>query len=191
MKHFLLVFFFCVPSAFAAVWQIDTAHSSATFRVKHLVIATVTGKMSGIKGSVTIDEKDITKSKVTAELDPATIWTANVKRDNHLKNADFLDVKKYLHIKFVSTAVKKIKEGQLEVTGNLTLKSVTKKVVLQVEGPTRAVKARGLLHKGVTVQVTINRQDFGVRWSDTMETGGLVVGNEVKITLDLELTRKP
>lgn len=191
MKHFLLLFFFCIPSAFAAVWKIDTAHSSATFRVKHLVIATVTGKMSGIKGSVDINEKDITKSKVTAELNPATIWTDNVKRDNHLKNADFLDVKKYPHIKFISTAVKKIKTGQLEVVGNLTIKSITKKVKLQVEGPTHAVKARGLLHKGVTVQITINRQDFGVKWSKTLETGGLVVGNEIKITIDLELTRKP
>ena len=186
---FILAIF--TTSLSAAAWKIDTVHSSASFRIRHMVVATVSGKMSGIKGTVTIDDKDITKSSVNAEMDAATIWTDNKKRDDHLRNEDFLDVKKFPKIYFKSTAVKKIGKEQLEVTGNLTIKGVTRKVVLKVEGPTQAIKGpRGHMHKGVRADVTINRQDFGVKFMKKLPTGGLIVGNDVKITLDLELLKK-
>lgn len=175
----------------AAAWKIDSAHSSASFRVRHMVVATVSGKMSGIKGTVTIDDKDITKSSVTAELDAATIWTDNKKRDDHLRNEDFLDVKKFPKIYFKSTSVKKTAKEQLDVTGKLTIKDITRQVVLKVKGPTRAVKGmRGHLHKGVRADVTIDRQDFNVKFLKKLPTGGLIVGNDVEITLDLELLKK-
>lgn len=186
----LVLAFVAVPLQ-AAVWQIDGTHSSASFRVRHLVVATVTGKMSGIKGTVTLDDKDITKSSVNAELDPATIWTDNKKRDDHLRAADFLDVKKFPKITFKSTAVKKLSAGKLEVSGDLTIKGITRKVILKVEGPTQAIKGpRGFMHKGVQANITINRQDFGVTWMKKLPAGGLIVGNDVQITLDLELIRK-
>ena len=175
----------------AAVWKIDSTHSSASFRVRHMVVATVSGKMSGIKGTVTINTKDMTKSSVNAEMDAATIWTDNKKRDDHLRNEDFLDVKKFPKIYFKSTAVKTTGKERLEVTGNLTIKGVTRKVTLKVEGPTRAIKGpRGFMHKGVRADVTINRQDFGVTFMKKLPTGGLIVGNDVSITLDLELLKK-
>ncbi len=183
--------FLTTPLAAAKAWQIDTAHSSASFRVRHMVVATVTGKMSGIMGTVTIDDKDITKSSVTAEMDAATIWTDNKKRDDHLRNEDFLHVKKFPKIRFKSTAVKKTGKAQLEVTGNLTIKDITRQVVLKVEGPTQAIKGmRGHMHKGVRADVTINRQDFNVKFMKKLPTGGLIVGNDVQITLDLELLSK-
>ena len=121
-------------------WQIDATHSSISFRVKHLVVATVSGRMSGLKGVVKINEQDISKASVVAELDPSTIWTDNKKRDDHLRAADFLDVKKYPKIKFQSTSVKKVGKDELAVTGNLTIKKVTKQVVLRVEELTGAIK---------------------------------------------------
>ena len=183
----LVLVLFTLPLG-AAAWKIDSAHSSASFRVSHMVVATVTGKMAGIKGTVDINDKDITKSSVTAELDAATIWTDNKKRDDHLRADDFLDVKKYPKIYFKSTAVKKTGKNQLDVTGNLTIKDVTRKVVLKVKGPTQAVKGmRGHMHKGVRADVTIDRQDFNVKFMKKLPTGGLIVGNDIEITLDLEL----
>lgn len=187
----LVLALFTIPLWAAESWKIDTVHSSASFRISHMVVATVSGKMSGIKGTVTIDDKNITKSSVTAELDAATIWTDNKKRDDHLRNEDFLDVKKFPKIYFKSTAVKKTGKGTLDVTGNLTIKNVTRQVVLKVKGPTQAVKGmRGHWHKGVRADVTINRQDFNVKFLKKLPTGGLIVGNDVEITLDLELLKK-
>ncbi len=175
----------------AAAWKIDTVHSSASFRVRHMVVATVSGKMSGITGTVVIDDKDITKSSVRAELDAATIWSDNKKRDDHLRNEDFLHVKKFPKIYFKSTSVKKSGKGELDVSGNLTIRGVTRPVVLKVKGPTQAIKGpRGHMHKGVRADVTINRQDFKVQFMKKLPTGGLIVGNDVEITLDLELLSK-
>ena len=181
----------CTTPLLAEAWKIDTTHSSASFRVSHMIVATVTGKMSGIKGTVNINDKDITKSSVTAELDAATIWSDNKKRDDHLRNEDFLYVKKHPKIYFKSTSVKKTGKDQLDVTGDLTIRGVTRKVVLKVKGPTQAVKGtRGHWHKGVRADVTINRQDFNVKFMKKLPTGGLIVGNDVEITLDLELLKK-
>ena len=193
MKFFLVLSsMFIAGVSFAAVetWKIDTKHSSASFRIKHLVVATVTGKIAGIKGFVKLNSKDITKSSVEAELDASTIWTADKKRDDHLRDPDFLDVKKYPKIKFRSKSVKQIGKGKLEVTGILTLKNVSKPITLQVDGPTVAIKGmRGKMHRGVTARVKINRQDFGVTYSKTLSAGGLVIGNDVDITIDLELQK--
>ncbi len=180
-----------VPSfALAANWEIDASHSAASFAVKHLMVSTVRGGFSGVKGVVKVDEKDVTKSTVEATIDASTINTLDAKRDEHLKGADFLDVAKFPTLTFKSTKVEKAKDG-LKVTGDLTLHGVTKPVVLNVEGPTQAVKDPwGNTKSGATATTTLNRKDFGLTWNKALEAGGVVVGDEIKVTLDLELSKK-
>jgi len=140
---------------------------------------------------VTIDDADITKSKVDVTIDAASIDTANAKRDEHLRSPDFFDVAKYPTLKFVSTKVAKAGEGRLKVTGNLTIHGVTKEVVLDVEGPSPAVKDPwGNTKSGASATTKINRKDFGLTWNKALETGGMVVGEEVLITLEVELLKK-
>lgn len=177
-------------TAVAATWKVDESHSSATFKVRHLMVSNVTGTVKGIQGSVEIDDTDITKSKVTAILDAATINTGDSKRDEHLRSPDFLNVAKFPQIKFESKSV--AKDGdKLKVTGALTLNGVTKDVVLDVEGPTPAIKSPfGDQRRGVSAQTKINRKDFGVVWNKALDGGGVVVGEELAIQIDLEVTDK-
>lgn len=187
--------FFCSLVGFSAVahagWEFDDAHSKAIFTVKHLTVTNVTGKILGMKGSIHLDEKDITKSNVDVTLDTATVDTDNDKRDEHLKSPDFFDVKKFPVMKFKSTKVEKAGEGHLKVSGQLTIRDQTKPVVLDVEGPSAAVKDPwGNVKRGLSATTKINRKDFGLTWNKTLDGGGLVVGDEVKIVLEVELNEK-
>ncbi|MCE9673425.1 YceI family protein [Myxococcus stipitatus] len=181
-----------LPSlAFAANWEIDTAHSSADFSVRHLMVSNVKGSFAGVKGTVNVDEKDITKSTVDATIDAATINTNNAQRDAHLKNPDFFDVAKYPTITFKSTKVESAGEGKLKVTGNLTMHGVTKPVVLDVTGPAKESKDPwGNFRSGVVATTKLNRKDFGLTYNQALETGGVAVGEEVSVELNLELQRK-
>jgi polyisoprenoid-binding protein YceI len=175
-----------------ATWQIDSAHSAAHFSVRHLLVSNVRGSFSKVTGAVVIDERDIAKSSVEATIDATSIDTREPKRDAHLKSADFLDVANHPTIAFKSKQVERAGKDRLRVIGDLTIRGVTKQVVLDVEGPTAAIKdPSGNLKRGATATVKINRFDFGVAWNKALEAGGLVVGEEVSITLDLELGRKP
>jgi polyisoprenoid-binding protein YceI len=177
--------------ALAADYEIDSAHSSAAFAVKHMVVSTVRGSFGKVTGSVNVDEKDITRSTVEATIDVSTINTNEAKRDAHLKNADFFDVARYPTITFKSKSVKKAGEGLLKVTGDLTMHGVTKEVTLDVEGPAKEVKDLwGATKSGVAATTRLNRKDFGLGWNKVLETGGVAVGEEVAITIDLELTKK-
>jgi len=172
------------------VYDIDTAHSSATFKVKHLSISTVSGGFGKVAGKVTWDQADLTKSSVEATIDATTIDTQNGGRDEHLKSPDFFDVATHPTITFKSTKVEAAGEGRLKVTGDLTLRGVTKPVVLDVEGPVAPIKdPRGNMKTGATATTKINRQDFGVSWSKTLDGGGLVVSDDVWITIELELAQ--
>lgn len=174
-------------SASAAVWEIDASHSSASFKIKHLVVANVRGEIGGLKGSVDLDDKNIDKAKVVATLDPATIDTKNADRDKHLRSPDFFNVEKCKEIKFESKTVKGTVPN-LKVTGPLTLNCITKDVELTVEGPTAPVKGfKGELHRGFTATTTIDRKDFGISWNKTLDGGGLVIGEKVDITLEIEV----
>ena len=174
----------------ASAWVFDDAHSSAGFSVRHMMVANVKGQMGGVKGLVDIDDKDVTKSKVDVTLEVATITTHNEKRDNHLKSPDFFDAAKFPQIKFVSTKVAKSADG-LAVTGDLTIRGVTKSVLLNVEGPTAAVKdPYGKLKRGFSAVTKINRKDFGVSWNKALDGGGVVVSDEVKIAIEGELEEK-
>lgn len=178
-------------SVFGAGWVVDDGHSQALFTVKHLMVTNVTGKMTGIKGNILIDDKDVTKSKVDVTLDAATVDTGNAKRDEHLKSPDFFDIKKYPSIKFVSTKVEKAGDGNLKVTGDLTIRDKTKSVVLAVEGPSAAIKDPwGNMKRGLSATTKINRQEFSILWNKSLDGGGVVVGDDVKITLEIELNEK-
>jgi len=198
MKRFAIIlsllFALLVPalaSAAVSTWAIDADHSSVQFKVKHLMVSNVKGNFNKFSGAVTIDDSDVTKSKVDVTIDAASIDTANAKRDEHLRSPDFFDVAKYPTLKFVSTKVAKAGEGRLKVTGNLTIHGVTKEVVLDVEGPSPAVKDPwGNTKSGASATTKINRKDFGLTWNKALETGGMVVGEEVLITLEVELLKK-
>jgi polyisoprenoid-binding protein YceI len=171
-------------------WDVDSAHTSSAFAVKHLVISTVRGEFGKTAGAVTYDDKDVSKSTVDATIDATSIDTREPKRDEHLKSADFFDTAKYPTITFKSTKVEKAGEGKLKVTGNLTLHGVTKPVVLDLTGPTAEVKDPwGNVRRGFSATARINRQDFGLNFSKTIEAGP-VVGDEVTINLDGELIKK-
>lgn len=192
MKRYLtaaLIIGLVLPAAAtAATWQIDPGHSSAEFKVRHLAVANVTGRFGKVSGTVAYDAADPSKSSVEATIDTSTINTANEDRDKHLKSDDFFAVEKHPAITFKSTKVESSESGGLKVTGDLTIRGVTKQVVLDVEGPFEPIKDPwGNTKTGATATTTINRQDFGLTWNKTLEAGGLLVGNDVRITIEVEL----
>ncbi len=177
--------------AAASMWKIDPSHSAAHFAVKHLVVSTVRGDMGPVSGTVVLDEADPTKSTVTASVDASAINTRDAKRDAHLRNPDFLDTAKHPTVTFTSSKIEKVADGQHKVSGDLTLRGVTKPVVLTVEGsPTPVQDPFGNTKLGGSATTRINRQDFGIAWSKSLDAGGLVVGDMVDITIDLELTKQ-
>ena len=176
-------------SAAATTWDIDPAHSSVGFVVKHLVIAKVRGNFKTFSGTVVIDNKVPANSSVVVVIDPASVDTDNGQRDKHLKSADFFDVATFKEMKFVSTKVDKSATG-LKVMGNLTLHGVTKPVVLDVDGPSAEIKdPGGRPHVAFSATTTIKRADFALTWNKAIE-GGSVVGEDVKIELEIELGNK-
>lgn len=181
-----------LPSmALASTWTVDPAHSSAEFSVKHMMVTNVKGSFNIKDGTVNLDDKDITKSTVEATLDAASVNTANAKRDEHLRAPDFFDTTKFPTITFKSKKVEKAGEGKLKVSGDLTMHGVTKPVVLDVTGPTKESKDPwGNTRTGVEATTKLNRKDFGLTYNTALETGGVAVGEEVSVTLDLSLTKK-
>lgn len=190
---FTLGLLFLAQPAFAATstWMIDNDHTLAQFKVQHLVITHVRGNFSKIQGTVILDEADPTKSKVDVTIDARSIDTNVEKRDNHLKSEDFLFVDKYPTITFKSKAIKQGSNGQLNVLGDLTIRGVTKEVELFVTGPTQTITDPwGNQRKGAQATTKINRKDFGLTWNKMMETGGVVVGDDVEITIETELIKQ-
>ena len=179
-----------VSSVSTSVWTIDPAHTVAEFKVKHMMISNVKGRFSGIAGELIFDEADITNSRVIATLDAASINTGDPQRDGHLKSADFLDVENFPTLSFGSSRITRGEEGSLEVEGELTIHGVTRKVVFAVEGPTVPGKDPwGKMRIGVFATAKINRKDFGLTWNATLETGGILVGDEVTISLDVQFVQ--
>ncbi len=193
MKRLLAVALaLAAPAAALAqsTWSVDPAHTHASFTVRHLVISNVRGEFGKTTGTVKLDEKDVTKSTVEATVETTTIDTRVADRDNHLRSPDFFDVAKYPAMTFKSTKVEPAGEGKLKVTGNLTIKDVTKPVVFDVTGPTKEIKDPwGNTRRGVSASAKINRKDFGLLWSKTIEAGP-VVGDEVAIEIEAELLKQ-
>lgn len=177
--------------AAAANWSIDPEHSSVGFKIRHLMVSNVKGTFDKYTGSVYLDEKDITRSKVDVSIETASINTKVEKRDEHLRSADFFDVAKYPAMTFKSKKVAKAGKDKLKVTGDLTLHGITREVVLNVDGPTKEIKDPwGNLRRGASATATINRKDFGLTWNKALETGGVVVGDEVNIIIEIEMIKK-
>src|SRR6266700_3102230 len=171
-------------------WSIDPAHSVAEFKVKHMMIANVKGHFSKVAGVLVHDESDRTKSRVEATIEAASIETRESQRDTHLKSADFLHVEKFPTLSFKSTDIKVADDGELKVHGDLTIRGVTRKVTFAVEGPTPPTKDPwGNTRIAISAPTKINRKDFGLTWNAALETGGILVGDEVTITLDVEFIR--
>lgn len=177
--------------SFASTWEIDTAHAAANFSVKHLAVSTVNGNLGDVTGKVELDDKDLTKSKIEVSIDVKGINTKQAKRDEHLRSADFFDVEKYPAMIFTSTKIEKQKGAKVKVTGDLTMHGITKSVVLDGElsgeqaNPWSGAKVRGF--SGTT---KLNRKDFGLTWNKALEAGGVLVGDEVKVTVEAEFVRK-
>ena len=186
------IFLFAVPIlGFASAWQIDPDHSSFQFKIRHLTVSNVKGDFTKSRGVVTIDDQDMANLKVEVTIDAASVNTGHLKRDEHLRSADFFDVNKYPAITFVSRKVLRTGMNMLNVIGDLTIHGVTREIKVEVEGPTPEVKdPGGNLRRGATATATINRKDFGLTWSKALETGGLVVGDEVNIYVEVELIKK-
>ncbi len=166
-------------------WAIDASHSHVEFAVKHMMFSTVKGSFSGVSGTITLDEENIANSSVTVEIDASTINTRDEKRDAHLRSADFFDVEQYPTITFTSTKVEP-NGDDLRITGDLTMHGVTMPVVLEAEFTGRGMSPFGMEVIGYTAKTKINRSDFGLTWNAALETGGVLVGDEIKITIDIE-----
>lgn len=178
-----------VLSAQTVTWTIDSGHSAATFSVRHMVVANVKGEFGGPVGTVTFDPKDLTTLRVDATIDARTISTRNPDRDKDLRS-DLFDVSKYPRITFKSRSVTVDGPGKLKVLGDLTIKGVTKAVTLDVDGPTGEIKdIWGSRRIGATASTTIDRRDFGIVYNRMLEGGGAVVGDQVIISLDIEVTK--
>lgn len=175
----------------ASVWEVDPAHSSAQFAIRHLMVSTVRGEFTKFTGTFTLDDKDLAKSTLEASIDVTSINTRIAKRDDHLKSPDFFDIAKYPTMTFKSKKVEAAGEGKFKVTGDLTMHGVTKEVVLDVTGSTKSIKdPMGKMRLGGSATTKINRKDFGLAYNKALETGGVLVGEEVDITIDVEMTEK-
>jgi polyisoprenoid-binding protein YceI len=173
-------------------YHIDPKHSDAQFAVTHLMISTVRGEFHGINGTIVYDDSDPSKSSVQATIDATTVDTREPDRDKHLKSADFFDVADHPTMSFKSTKVESGGSGKLKVTGDLTIRGVTKIAVLEVTVPKPAIKDPwGMQRTGISGTTKINRQDFGVAWNKKLDAGGVVVGDDVDITLDVEMVVPP
>jgi len=173
-------------------YKIDPRHSSAQFAVTHLMISTVRGEFHSVNGTVIVDDGNISNSLVNVTIDATTVDTREPDRDKHLKSADFFDVANYPMISFVSTKVEPADPGKLRVTGNLTIRGVTKRVVLEMTAPKPTIKDPwGFSRTAVSGAAKLNRQDFGVAWNKTLDSGGVVVGDDVNVTLDVEMFVPP
>jgi polyisoprenoid-binding protein YceI len=177
------------PPAAPNTWTIDTAHSQAAFAVKHMMVSTVRGSFGKTEGTITYDGKDISSVKADVTIDSTTITTNNEKRDTHLKSPDFFDVAKFPAITFKSKRAEAAGAGKFKLIGDLTMRGVTKEVTLDVEGPSQPLVAQGRTRVGATATTKVNRQDYGVSWSRALDGGGVVVSDEVVITLELELIK--
>jgi polyisoprenoid-binding protein YceI len=179
-----------LPQTSMTTWNIDPAHSIAEFKVKHMMIANVKGQFSKVSGALVLDEADLANSRAEATIEAASIHTRDEQRDAHLKSADFFDVEKFPTLHFKSKGISIVRDGELSVDGELTIHGVTRKVRFAVEGPTPPTKDPwGNTRVAISAITKINRKDFGLTWNAALETGGILVGDEVTITLEAEFVK--
>lgn len=179
-----------VPQTATTTWNLDPVHSVAEFKVKHMMISNVKGQFAAVTGTLTLNEADHANSRVEAFIEAASISTRDAQRDTHLKSPDFLDVERFPTLSFKSTRISRASSGELAVAGDLAIRGVTRNVVFTIEGPTPPAKDPwGNTRLGLSATTKINRKDFGLTWNATLETGSILVGDEVTITLDVQFVK--
>src|SRR5580658_7727410 len=179
-----------LPQTTTTTWNIDPAHTVAEFKVKHMMIANVKGHFSRVSGVLIRDESGPANDRVEATIEAASVETRNEQRDGHLKSADFFHVEKFPTLRFKSTGIKVVSEEELSVEGDLTIRGVTRQVRFAVEGPTPPAKDPwGNTRIGLSASTKINRKDFGLTWNAALETGGILVGDDITITLDAQFVK--
>jgi polyisoprenoid-binding protein YceI len=193
IMRFLITAVFCLISSTAmaaSTWTIDPDHSNVQFKIRHQMIANVIGGFGKVKGVITFDEKDMSQSAVDVTIGIDSINTGVAKRDEHLKSAEFFDAAKYPTMTFVSRKVTSSGKGQMEILGILTIRGISREVVLDVQGPTPEIKdPMGNARRGASATTKINRMDFGIAWNKTLETGVVMIDDMVFITLEIEMIK--
>lgn len=184
-------FLFALQPAIAQnVWNIDASHSSIQFQVKHLMISNVRGEFGKVSGKILFDGKDFSTVEADAVIEVASIDTREPKRDEHLRSADFFDAATYPTITFKSKRVEGLSDKKFKLIGDFKMRGITKEITLDVEATPVIKGMRGEARVGAHATTRLNRQDYGIKWNRTLDAGGVVVSNEVRITLDLELAKQ-
>jgi polyisoprenoid-binding protein YceI len=171
-------------------WQIDSAHSQIQFSVRHMMISNVRGRFENFTGVVEFNEQDLTQSKVDVQIEAASVNTREAQRDGHLKSPDFFNADKYPYLTFKSRRIEKTDATHGRVVGDLTIRDVTKEAVLNVEYAGQAKSPWGTTSAGFSATTKINRKDWGLTWNQTLETGGVLVGDEISVNVDLEIVKQ-
>ncbi len=171
------------------LWNIDTTHSGINFSVRHMVFAKVRGRFSQWSGALRLDSSELTRSSVEVEIDAASIDTGVADRDNHLRSGDFFDTERFPKLRFKSLGVEKSDETHLKLRGELTIRDVTKEVVLDVEYGGQAKDPWGNTRAAFTAKTAINRPDFGLTWNQVLEAGGVLVGERIDIELEIQAVK--
>ena len=175
----------------ASEWEVDPTHVSASFSVRHMMVSTVRGEFEKVTGNVMLDDAAPAKSSVEIVIDAASVNTRNAQRDGHLKSPDFFDVANHPKLTFKSTKIEKAGKGKFKVTGDFTMRGVTKPLTLMVEGPTAPTKdMMGRQIRGVAAKGKLNRKDWGLVYNKVLDTGGVALGDEVDIQFDTEIVAK-
>ena len=177
------------PTTGLTTWSIDPAHSSVEFAVRHLMIATARGRFAAVTGTVLLDDTEPANSAIDIAIDAASIDTREPQRDAHLRSADFFDVERFPVITFRSTQIERRSDDEYRATGDLTIHGVTRPVVLDISGHGQVTDPWGKLRAGFSATTRINRKDFGLTWNQLLEAGGVAVGDEVRISIDVELVK--
>lgn len=173
-----------------SAWSIDSVHSIAEFGVKHMMVSTVKGRFRSMEGAIQIDEANFTASSVTASIDVGSIDTGEPQRDDHLRSDDFFNAERFPQISFRSTRVELVDDTNWKVTGELTIRDVTKEVVLDTEYEGQIKDAFGKQRAAFSAETVLNRKEFGLNWNGLIETGGVIVGDRVRVTLHIAAVRE-
>jgi polyisoprenoid-binding protein YceI len=172
-------------------WKIDTSHTTLEFSVKHMMVTNVRGQFTKFGGEITADQSNLLNSKVEGWIDLASVDTHDVNRDNHLRSPDFFDASNYPQMTFVSKRIEKAGGDEYKVTGDLTIKGVTREITFDVTSEGQYKNPWGSTVWGLTAKTSLNRKDYGLIWNVGLETGGWLVGDQVKINVEMELVQVP
>ncbi len=171
-------------------WKIDPAHSQITFSVRHMMISNVHGRFESFTGNVEFDPQNPMRSSVTTQIEAASISTREPQRDAHLKSPDFLNAEKYPYVTFSSKRIEKIDDSHGRIIGDLTIRDITRPVVLDVEYSGQAKSPWGAISAGFDAKTKINRKDWNLTWNQALETGGVLVGDDITINIELEIVQQ-